>query len=38
VMIALSGMSASARDGAGEATLMAFAEKAARAFRREAGL
>jgi TetR/AcrR family transcriptional repressor for divergent bdcA len=38
VTIALAGMSAAARDGAGEATLMAFAEKIAGAFRREIGM
>jgi TetR/AcrR family transcriptional regulator, repressor for divergent bdcA len=37
VMIALSGLSASARDGADQATLMKFAEKTGRAFRREVG-
>jgi TetR/AcrR family transcriptional regulator, repressor for divergent bdcA len=37
VMIALSGMSAAARDGADEATLARFAEKSARMFRREVG-
>lgn len=36
VIIALNGMSASARDGMGEADLRRFAEAAARAFRREA--
>jgi len=38
VTIAMAGMSAAARDGANEATLRAFAEKASRAFRREVGL
>lgn len=36
VTIALAGMSAAARDGAGAATLRTFAEAAGRAFRREA--
>ena len=38
VTIAMAGMSAAARDGADEATLRSFAEKASRAFRREVGL
>ena len=38
VTIAMAGMSAAARDGADEATLAAFAEKACRAFRHEVGL
>ena len=37
VTIAMAGMSAAARDGADEATLRSFAEKASRAFRREVG-
>lgn len=37
VMIAMAGMSAAARDGAGAAALQAFAAMAGRAFRREAG-
>lgn len=35
VVIAMAGMSAAARDGAGEATLKPFAETVSRAFRRE---
>ena len=38
VTIAMKGMSAAARDGAAEATLRSFAEKASYAFRREVGL
>jgi TetR/AcrR family transcriptional repressor for divergent bdcA len=38
VTIAMAGMSAAARDGADEAMLRSFAEKASRAFRREVGL
>ena len=38
VTIAMAGMSAAARDGADEATLATFAEKACRAFRHEVGL
>ena len=38
VTIVMAGMSAAARDGADEATLATFAEKACRAFRHEVGL
>ena len=38
VTIAMAGMSAAARDGADEATLRSFAQKASRTFRREVGL
>jgi TetR/AcrR family transcriptional repressor for divergent bdcA len=38
VTIAMAGMSAAARDGADRKTLVAFARKASRAFRREVGL
>jgi TetR/AcrR family transcriptional repressor for divergent bdcA len=37
IIIATAGMSAAARDGADEPTLMRFAETTSRAFRREAG-